>query len=187
MINKREKILKATLEIIDEVGLQSAAISQIIKKSDVGIGTLYNYFPSKEVLVSELYKKLTQSLINTAFKNVKTDINSKEKFKQIILGFIEFGLNNQAEFRFIQNYCNSPYLTEEAFNSQNEIFELINSVYKEIKSSYKIKDITSKLFVKFISGALEGAISGQLYGHYIMTDKEIDAILQACWDAFVNE
>lgn len=45
---KREQILQAVLELFMEEGLNGMKVSTIAKKADVGKGTVYEYFSSKE-------------------------------------------------------------------------------------------------------------------------------------------
>ena len=45
---KREQILQAVLELFMEEGLNGMKVSAIAKKADVGKGTVYEYFSSKE-------------------------------------------------------------------------------------------------------------------------------------------
>jgi len=48
MSDKREKILRAVLELFLENGAGSLKVSRIAAKADVGKGTVYEYFNSKE-------------------------------------------------------------------------------------------------------------------------------------------
>ncbi|MBN1624083.1 MAG: TetR/AcrR family transcriptional regulator [Clostridia bacterium] len=50
MSDKKEKILKAVLELFLENGAGSLKVSKIATKADVGKGTVYEYFNSKEDL-----------------------------------------------------------------------------------------------------------------------------------------
>lgn len=49
---KREQILRATLELILENGLQAASMSLISRRAEVPVGTIYRIFPGKEALVN---------------------------------------------------------------------------------------------------------------------------------------
>ena len=54
---KREQILRATLELILENGLQAASMSLISRRAEVPVGTIYRIFPGKEALVNALYQE----------------------------------------------------------------------------------------------------------------------------------
>ncbi len=48
MSDKKEKILRAVLELFLENGTANLKVSEIAAKADVGKGTVYEYFSSKE-------------------------------------------------------------------------------------------------------------------------------------------
>ncbi|NDJ74867.1 MAG: TetR/AcrR family transcriptional regulator [Chloroflexi bacterium] len=48
----RQHIISAAMRLFAEQGLDATAMEQIAEEADVAKGTLYNYFPSKEVIVS---------------------------------------------------------------------------------------------------------------------------------------
>lgn len=51
----REKILKAATEIFESKGFEKASVSEIADKADIGVGTVYNYFKSKEDIFVETF------------------------------------------------------------------------------------------------------------------------------------
>lgn len=48
--NIREKAIAETRKILDEQGYGALAMRDIAKKCEIAVGTMYNYFPSKEYL-----------------------------------------------------------------------------------------------------------------------------------------
>ncbi|MEI7473425.1 MAG: TetR/AcrR family transcriptional regulator [bacterium] len=186
MKDKREKILKAALGVICEVGLQSASVSQIVKRADVGMGTLYNYFSSKEELVSELYEELMKNLATATYKNIDPNLDAKNKFNKIFASFIEYSLNHQLEFQFIENYAHSPYISKKSLDIKEELMKFFDEFFIEIKKSFEVKDTKSSFYLKFVYGALSGVIKGHLLGYYTLTEKDINIALKSCWDAILK-
>lgn len=48
----RNKIINTAMELFNQHSLQNVTMEQIADKVDIARGTLYNYFPSKEILVN---------------------------------------------------------------------------------------------------------------------------------------
>jgi len=48
----RRRLIKATYEIVAERGLEGLVIQDITARADVGYGSFYNHFPSKEAIVA---------------------------------------------------------------------------------------------------------------------------------------
>ena len=55
--NKRDAVMNAALDLFVERGFYGTAVPEIADKAEVGAGTIYRYFPSKEALVNELYRQ----------------------------------------------------------------------------------------------------------------------------------
>lgn len=56
ILDKRERIVQAAIEVIGAEGFDAAAMADIAAKADVAKGTLYLYFDSKERLFEETYQ-----------------------------------------------------------------------------------------------------------------------------------
>lgn len=50
----RARLLEAAYEVMSEAGIEAAKIKDITDRADVGFGTFYNYFESKDVLAGEV-------------------------------------------------------------------------------------------------------------------------------------
>src|SRR5947199_9047713 len=52
----REKLFQSALSLIMRRGLQQTTVSDITEAADVGKGTFFNYFPTKEHVPVEVYE-----------------------------------------------------------------------------------------------------------------------------------
>ena len=52
---KRKQILYSAMKQFNETGFHSTPTSKIAKAAKVSVGTLFNYFSSKEKLIEEIY------------------------------------------------------------------------------------------------------------------------------------
>lgn len=50
--NLQERLIKETQKQIKELGYSAVTIRSVAKSCEVGIGTVYNYFPSKESMIA---------------------------------------------------------------------------------------------------------------------------------------
>lgn len=58
----REKLFEAALSLIMKRGLQQTTVSDITEAADVGKGTFFNYFPTKEHVLVEFYERHRERL-----------------------------------------------------------------------------------------------------------------------------
>lgn len=67
----REKLLQAAMELMAERGMDGVAINEITEQADVGFGTFYNHFPSKEAIYAALIKQV--------FEDFADDIDTRTR------------------------------------------------------------------------------------------------------------
>ena len=115
-MSKRQDIINATLDLIDEIGLQSVTIAQILKKANVGSGTLFNYFSTKEDLVNETYREARRRMGRSLLANYDPNVSVYERFKNFQRNRLRFGIAFYKEFLFIDSYSYSPYILPELRN-----------------------------------------------------------------------
>jgi AcrR family transcriptional regulator len=56
----REKIFRAALELFERNGFEQTSVAEIAEAADIGKGTFFLYFPSKEAIFSHLGEMLMQ-------------------------------------------------------------------------------------------------------------------------------
>lgn len=71
-------ILEATSELLKEKGFKSVSTNKIVEKAGVSIGTLYQYFPSKESVLSFLLQKQFNKTTDEFLKHLdQIDLKNK--------------------------------------------------------------------------------------------------------------
>lgn len=62
-VEKRERLVQAAMELFVEKGVEATTVADIAKKADVGKGTFFSYFPTKQAVFSELSRMLVERMI----------------------------------------------------------------------------------------------------------------------------
>ncbi len=55
----KQKIIKTAMRLFKEQGLNETSMEQIAEETDIAKGTLYNYFPVKEAILSEYIEQVS--------------------------------------------------------------------------------------------------------------------------------
>ncbi|ROQ93241.1 TetR/AcrR family transcriptional regulator [Desulfosoma caldarium] len=97
--NTRERILAAAQEVFSQKGFHQATMDEIAERADVGKGTLYRHFPSKE----NLFHQLVQIRLNELEAQAECVLDSEddvlsmiEKYLSIYFDFFD---RNQGLYR----------------------------------------------------------------------------------------
>lgn len=181
--DKREAILRATLKLIVDHGLESTPMSLIGKEAGVGMGTIYHYFPSKEELVNALYRELKQRVHDSMMQGYQYEAPIRERFFRLWRNLFNYYLRHPYEFLFMEQVGFSPILTEETKAVGYKLYEAPIQLFEQAREAQVIKNLPLSL-LGFISGApLNTLVRGHLANHITLTDDLIEAAITACWDA----
>ncbi|WP_244905527.1 TetR/AcrR family transcriptional regulator [Paenibacillus physcomitrellae] len=182
-LSKRTDILKATLDLIHEEGLQSVTFSKIFKKANVGSGTVFNYFSSKEELVNEVYREARIHMGEALLKGYDGSLGLYERFKRLQLNRLEFGMQSPKEYLFIDSYSYSPYISPELRHMEDYSLEVFSSLIAEGQKQGLIRPIDLRLCHQIINGVISSILKGYFVEKYPLDEQQIQQTLEASWKA----
>lgn len=84
MDDKKTRIIHAAIEVFAEKGLERGKIDDIAKVADIGKGTVYEYFDSKEVLFDAIEEMLIEQMLESLSGHVMDDLRPTEKLQHLI-------------------------------------------------------------------------------------------------------
>jgi len=183
MIDKRDEIVRAALELIAEHGFHGAPMAMIAKRAGVGAGTIYRYFESKDVLIREIYAGL-EGQVWTAIKEHYPE-GLRERFLHICTYLIRYFLASPLEFRFIEQFHNSPYgvdcRREKFLGRKNK--DLATELFEAGQQQQIIKDLPLPILSALTFGPLVDVCRDHILQFIELDEPLIDRIIAASWDA----
>ena len=103
----RQEILAAAKTVLAAKGYHNTKIIDIAAAADIGVGTFYLYYPTKDALFLELVEETARSLkeeLNRARDAVEDRV---EKIRAANLAFFRFARNNHELFKIIFGHGNT--------------------------------------------------------------------------------
>lgn len=73
VITSRDTILTVCREFVRENGLNSLNMRTIAAKCNISVGSIYNYFPSKDDLTTAVVENIWQNIFHTGLRRIQTD------------------------------------------------------------------------------------------------------------------
>lgn len=112
---KYTKILDALQALLEQKDIQNISVSEIARAADMGKGSLYYYFPSKEAIFEALVERDYEEPLKTAKSLAgKTEISSFTRMAMIF----QACRNSSIQFRARRNAPASGSAPEQAFIHQ---------------------------------------------------------------------
>jgi len=157
--NKREKILLVARRLFVNRGFHSTPTAAIAREASVANGTLFHYFNTKEELINTLYKETKQSFFAITTAGIENEKNIKRKIRLMWYNTVKWAINRPQDFLFIQQYSNSPFISQ---LTQEEISEHLGFYYDLIdegKEKGTLKNIPTDLMYYLTTYQIYGIIN----------------------------
>jgi AcrR family transcriptional regulator len=182
--NKRDNILNAALLLFVEQSYTGTTVPDIANKANVGTGTIYRYFESKEVLVNDLYQhwvaELEYALTHDFYK---IGVSMREQFHHLIQRIIGFANRNIHALLFIDNNSGRHYLNEHSKNMFNRILSFLGELLESGKQQGLITPLPSNALIAIVYGALVYFYRIILDGGLVETSNLLASLEECCWNA----
>jgi AcrR family transcriptional regulator len=91
----REKIVAAAKEAFSEIGL-GTQMEDVARRAEVGVGTVYRHFPTKDALVEALIVEKMERLAEAAQSALESDADPWEAFSTLLWQCAEYHLRDKA-------------------------------------------------------------------------------------------
>ena len=96
--NIRPKLLEEARRQIEENGYKETTVRSVAAALNIGLGTLYNYFDSKDMLVASFMLEDWNKTVNSMKEELKNDSAHHQMLKTIFKGLREFSESHKKLF-----------------------------------------------------------------------------------------
>lgn len=122
----RNEIINAAYAYASNEGLAALSIRAIAKQCSVSVGTIYNYFPDKAALITEVITKFWRDVAFS--ENTRTCLRYQEGENLLVFCERLFSVMNQALEQFRNNWLGEvssfdARTRQKSKQAENEIFE----------------------------------------------------------------
>ncbi|MBD1393351.1 TetR/AcrR family transcriptional regulator [Mucilaginibacter glaciei] len=176
---KKEKVIAAAVKLVVANGFSKVSTAGISKIAGVATGTMFHHFSSKDDIIITAYKTAKRSFIAQTM-NCRNENNVREDLKLMWYNLIEWSLNHQDEFRYMQQFVNSPYYGKELM-AQDDTWTSLLDWWKAAIKNMQIKDIPIEFLIKIFSTVLYSTIDFLIL-HPNKRDEYLEHSFLMCWD-----
>jgi len=129
----RQRILDATLELLEQSGIEKISTNQIARQAGVNIASLYKYFPDKHAILHELAQAFGQrqaDLICTYLNNTDPKSSIKTVCDGLVDAVIEGTHGGRALVQLQRSLIASPELLEAYRATNHDIGQALLPFFK---------------------------------------------------------
>ncbi|MBA6419802.1 TetR/AcrR family transcriptional regulator [Pseudomonas sp. 5Ae-yellow] len=180
--DKRQAILDAALKVFAAGGVNGVPMPALAEQAQVGTGTIYRYFSSKEALVNELFREQKRANSIRLYGGLDLTLPAKQLFAAVWQRMADFSRSDPDAYMFMELQDHRPYLDEESRALEKKILRPIVTQYRQLQQQGQFRsDVRPEVLMSLVWGAFVNLIRAERDGHLILQQSDIDAAFAACW------
>lgn len=180
--DKRSAILSAALKVFAEGGVNGVPMPILAQQANVGTGTIYRYFESKELLVNELFREQKLAINQRLYGGLDLQRSPREVFDEVWRRMVLFTREAPDSYRFVELQDHRPYLDQASRTLEREALAPILAQYRALQKHGVFRsDMRAEVLMTLVWGAFVNLVKAERDGHVSLTDDDIAAARDACW------
>ena len=181
--DKREVIMTAALELFVERGFFGTAVPEIAERAEVGAGTIYRYFESKEALVNEIYREQKLQFGRIATDDFPVTASTREQFRVLWTRMARFAIDHPGSFVFLELHHHARYLDAASRAVEQRMTALFMHVVTSAQARGELKRGDPRVLMGLVMGAFIGVIRGCVDEARPLGEADWTLAEQCMWEA----
>lgn len=175
--SKRERILRAAVDVFATHGYFNAKVAQIAKAAGVADGTIYLYFDGKEDLLITIFREYARNYLRSLEQHLANINRADERLRVAVRHHLEtlgrdraLAVVSQVELRHTLKFM--------SLFSQQEVADYLNVIRNVVEQGQQEgtfrRNVHPQLVAKFVFGVLDEMVTS-----WILSEKEYDLPAQS--------
>lgn len=156
--DKRDRIIKAAIEVFAKNGFYNSKISEIAKKAGIADGTIYLYFKNKDDILISLFEEEMKKIIGRVRKEIDRASDPLEKLRIFTRAHLDILEENRSLAAVIQIELrqSNKFMKEYTNEKFREYLNIIKDIVEDGRQRRLIReDVNPDIAKRLIFGALD--------------------------------
>lgn len=180
---KREALVKATINLVNNNGFHATPMSKIAKMANVSPATIYLYFENKQDLINKVYIQVKTAFTEYAFKDYAATMDVEVGFKVIWNNIANFKLSDVDEAFFLSQCDNTPMVDEDSRQEGLKHLQPLLDLWQRGIDEKKIKPLSAYLLYAYTVYPVAFLMNMQQRDILKMDSKSLEDAYTAAWDS----
>ena len=182
-IDKRNALIRATIELVNNDGFHATPMSKIAKMANVSPATIYLYFENKQDLVNKTYIEVKAVYTKYAFETYDKSLSVEKGFEIIWKRIADFKIKESDNAMFLAQCDNTPMIDELSRQEGIKHLQPLLDLWERGKKEQIIKPISDYLLYAYAINPLSFLMMVQNRDAFQLNDTHIQEAYQAAWDS----
>ncbi|SFZ91616.1 transcriptional regulator, TetR family [Flaviramulus basaltis] len=182
-IDKRNQLIKATIELVNNNGFHATPMSKIAKMANVSPATIYLYFENKQDLANKTYIEVKAAYTKYAFATYNEEMPVEEGFEIIWKRIADFKLKECENAMFLAQCDNTPMIDEASRQEGIKHLQPLLDLWERGKKEGIIKPLSDYLLYAYAINPLSFLMIMQKRGAFQLDKTHLEEAYQSAWSS----
>lgn len=182
-IDKRNALIRATIDLVNNSGFHATPMSKIAKMANVSPATIYLYFDNKQDLVNKTYIEVKSAYTKYVFNTYDDSVPVQLGFEMLWKRIAHFKLNECENAMFLAQCDNTPMIDEQSRQEGIKHLQPLLDLWARGKEEGVIKPISDYLLYAYAINPLSFLMISQKRGAFKLDTNHVEEAYKAAWDS----
>ncbi|WP_158850260.1 TetR/AcrR family transcriptional regulator [Algibacter sp. L1A34] len=182
-IDKRNALIKATIELVNNDGFHATPMSKIAKMAKVSPATIYLYFENKQDLVNQTYVDVKAEYTKYAFETYDESMPVEAGFELIWKRIADFKLKECEHAMFLAQCDNTPMIDETSRQEGIKHLQPLLDLWERGRKEGVIKPLSDYLLYAYAINPLSFLMMTQKRGAFQLNKTHLEEAYQSAWNS----
>ncbi|WP_054850992.1 TetR/AcrR family transcriptional regulator [Olleya sp. ITB9] len=182
-IDKRNALVKATIELVNNNGFHATPMSKIAKMANVSPATIYIYFENKQDLVNKTYVEVKAEYTKYAFATYNETMPVEAGFRLIWNRIADFKLKECENAMFLAQCDNTPMIDELSRQEGIKHLQPLLDLWERGRQEGIIKPLSDYLLYAYAINPLSFLMITQKRGVFTLDKAHLEEAYQSAWSS----
>jgi AcrR family transcriptional regulator len=182
-IDKRNALIKATIDLVNNNGFHATPMSKIAKMANVSPATIYLYFENKQDLVNKTYIEVKAIYTDYAFKTYNESMSVKKGFEIIWRRIADFKLIECENALFLAQCDNTPMIDEQSRQEGIKHLQPLLDLWARGKKEGIIQPMSDYLLYAYSINPLSFLMMSEKRGAFQLDKTHLEEAYHAAWNS----
>jgi len=182
-IDKRNALIKATIELVNNNGFHATPMSKIAKMANVSPATIYLYFENKQDLVNKTYIDVKSAYTDFAFETYNESMSVETGFEIIWKRIADFKLKECENALFLAQCDNTPIIDEDSRQEGIKHLQPLLDLWTRGKREGIIKPLSDYLLYAYAINPLSFLMMSEKRGAFKLDNTHLEEAYEAAWSS----
>lgn len=184
---KRQHIIETAMSMFDEYGFHNTPTSKIAKRAGISVGTLFNYFPTKEDLIESIYQSIKAHTKEYFLSNLDGSKDDYELLRDLYTSIVIWGLENPREFKFVGLFTNSPFQNLKKDKTVTEPYSDLQDRISRILLTSNMCTSSKDFTIVYMNSAVRATTDYLLENEVLNESTFINSAFDLFWNGFARK